>query len=399
MTQLLTHNPALGKSAKVKAASIELTNGTLISAIASDYKGAAGARHSLVIYDELWGYQSESAQRLFEELTPPPTEPDAWVLAVTYAGFSGESTLLEGIYKRGLKGERLDEDLEVFRADGGLFMFWSHTPRQPWQTPEYYAEQRISLRPNAYARLHENKWVTGESPFITGDIWDACVMPGLSPSLRGDRIWAGVDLGIKNDNGAVVAVTQERGHLRLVAHRIWRPTKKEPLDIEATVEAFLLELADRHQLAMTYYDPYQCHRSAATLTKRGLRMEEYPQNPANLTRMGQNLFELLQGRNLRIYEGAIDLRQHALNAVALETTRGWRIAKDKGSKKIDGCVALAMAAVATVDHGFKGPSVATIQADTAWQRARWGQTEPTDLAGMIGASARLSADLFKTRVP
>src|SRR5207253_8977176 len=140
---LLKHNGDLGASATVRAKTIELTNGTVVSAIASDYKGAAGSRHSLVVFDELWGFSLESAERLFEELTPPPTEANAWVLVVTYAGYSGESLLLERMYERGLAGERVDADLEVYRADD-LAMFWSHTPRQPWQTEQYYAEQRRS---------------------------------------------------------------------------------------------------------------------------------------------------------------------------------------------------------------------------------------------------------------
>jgi len=86
MAKLIKRNAALQASAKVLTSEITLSNGTVITAIASDYRGAAGSRHSLVIYDELWGYSTESAERLWEELTPPPTEPDAWVLVATYAG-------------------------------------------------------------------------------------------------------------------------------------------------------------------------------------------------------------------------------------------------------------------------------------------------------------------------
>jgi len=41
------------KLARLKAAMIECSNGTTITAIASEYAGAAGSRHSLVIFDEL----------------------------------------------------------------------------------------------------------------------------------------------------------------------------------------------------------------------------------------------------------------------------------------------------------------------------------------------------------
>jgi hypothetical protein len=167
---LLAANPELAASATVLATEVRLSNGTSIRAIASDYKGAAGSRHSLYVVDEPAGFMEERAVRLFEELTPPPTEPDAWGLITGTAGWIGESKLWEGIYQRGRAGTRVDDELEMYEADD-LFMFWSHTPRQPWQTgpagEKYYAEQRRSLRPATFARLHRNEWVSSESTFLT----------------------------------------------------------------------------------------------------------------------------------------------------------------------------------------------------------------------------------------
>ena len=42
IVKILEHNPELGRSATVRAAFIVFTNRTTITAIASDYKGAAG---------------------------------------------------------------------------------------------------------------------------------------------------------------------------------------------------------------------------------------------------------------------------------------------------------------------------------------------------------------------
>lgn len=340
---LLKKNAALGASAKVKQSSIQLSNETTITAIPSDYKGEAGSRHSLVCYDELWGYSTEASQRLFEELTPPPTEQDAWVLVGTYAGFTGESVLLERLYEDGLKGERIDPVLECFQR-GGLFMFWSHTPRQPWQTPEYYADQRRTLRPNAFLRLHENQWVTGTETFITGAQFDACVDEAHHPAMeRLERgLFVGVDAGIKNDTAAVVAVYRDGPRIVLAAHRIWRPTAADPLDIEDTIEAYLEDLRRRFRVRRILADPFQLHRSITSLRKRGSPIYEYPQTSANMTAAGQTLFELLNGRNLRLYPSD-ELRAQALNTVALESSRGWRIAKEKTTRKIDAITALAVA--------------------------------------------------------
>ena len=65
--------------------------------------------------------------------------------------------------------------------------------------------------------------------------------------------------------------------------------------------------------------------------------------------MGQTLFDLLNGKNLVLYPSD-ELRQQAFSTVAIENPRGWRIAKEKASKKIDAIVALAMACCAAMAH-------------------------------------------------
>jgi phage terminase large subunit-like protein len=71
---------------------------------------------------------------------------------------------------------------------------------------------------------------------------------------------------------------------------------------------------------------------------------EYPQTTDRLTKSSQALFELVKGRNLVLYPDA-EMRSHALNAVAIESARGWRIAKEKSSRKIDAIAALSFAVV------------------------------------------------------
>jgi phage terminase large subunit-like protein len=96
-------------------------------------------------------------------------------------------------------------------------------------------------------------------------------------------------------------------------------------------------------------DPYQMHRSITTQQATGLPIREFPQTQANCTLMGQTLFDLLNGKNLELYP-ADDMRQQALSTVAVENPRGWRIAKEKASTKIDAIVALAMTCAAAMAH-------------------------------------------------
>jgi hypothetical protein len=96
-------------------------------------------------------------------------------------------------------------------------------------------------------------------------------------------------------------------------------------------------------------DPYQFHRSITTLQAAGLPIQEFPQTTSNTTLMGQTVFDLLNGQNLVLYPSD-ELRQQALSTVAIENPRGWRIAKEKASRKIDAIVALAMACCAAMAH-------------------------------------------------
>jgi phage terminase large subunit-like protein len=124
------------------------------------------------------------------------------------------------------------------------------------------------------------------------------------------------------------------------------------MDLERTIEEYVLQLNERFRVVEVLCDPYQLHRSITTLQGKGVKIREFPQTSGNTTLMGQTLFDLLNGRNLRLYPAA-DMREHALNTVAVESPRGWRIAKEKSSKKIDAIVALAMACVAAVERKEK----------------------------------------------
>jgi hypothetical protein len=361
MAGLLTHNPGLDPGAKVLTKEIRLSNGTVITAIASEYAGAAGSNHGWTSWDELWGYTSESARRLWEELTPVPTRRNSVRFITTYAGWEGESRLLWELYTQGVgpeehpegQAERRHPEWPIYvNREARLCAYWDHEPRLPWQTPAYYASQRRTLRPGTYVRLHENRWATSEEAFITPALWDPCVDPGLSPGLfgRDRRLFVGVDAATKHDTAAVVAVCWDGDRLALAFHRIWQPTPHEPLDLELTIERELRSLHVRYTVQTVRYDPYQLHRSMTSLRNEGLPCEEYPQTTGNCTAMGQCLFDLLTGQNLRLYQSD-EIRQQALNTVSVEHARGWRIAKDKSNKKIDAIVALAMACTAAIEHG------------------------------------------------
>lgn len=362
---LLRFNPELGHSADVRATEIRVSNGTTIQALASDYAGEAGANHGLTSWTELWGYTSEAARRLWEEFTPVPTRRNSIRFIDTYAGFDGESHLLKELYALGVdahehphgQAERVHPSLPIFiNRAARIFCYWDHEARLPWQTPAYYEAQRRQLRPNTYLRLHENRWVSAESTFVKPEQWDACVDPNHVPILiaegpfrRERAVVVGIDASVKGDCTAATVVENHGRTIRVLAHKIWRPTANAPMDFEATVERFIRDIHARFSLHAVYYDPYQFHRSATTLQAAGIRMIEFPQSVGNTTRMGTALYDLIKRQVLVVYPSD-ELRQQALNAVAVETPLGFRLAKEKASKKIDAIAALSMAACAALDH-------------------------------------------------
>ena len=378
--------------------------GSKIVALPADFAGAAGAIFAISSWTELWAFRYEGHIRLWEELTPIPG-PRSLRLVDSYAGFAGDSPILEPLWQRALAGKRLREELPIY-SNGRLWAFidtGERAQRRAWlgrsaEREAYYAEQAASLRPGTFARLHLNHWQSGEEAFIVSSDWDACVDPHARPLLpeqaRQFRLSLGVDAATKGDCAAIVAVAKERdGRLRLVQHRIWTPQRDEPLDFEETIETYLLGLKRNYQLAAVCYDPYQMQRSAAALKRAGLPMVELPQTSANLTAASQNLFELIRGRNLALYPD-VQLREHALNSVAIETGRGWRLAKEKASRKIDGLVALSFACLDAVDRLPYSPSrsyvpqgyLPTLTPRTLAGMHPWFQDGQADLAVMLGRS-------------
>jgi phage terminase large subunit-like protein len=173
----------------------------------------------------------------------------------------------------------------------------------------------------------------------------------LSPELANPslQVWVGVDASVKRDSTAIVCTTFDHGakKVRLVWHRVFQPSPEDPLNFEQTIEKSLLDLRRRFRVREVRLDPYQLVAVAQRLTAAGLPMVEFAQSVPNLTEASTNLYELLKGRNLVAYADG-DLRLAVSRCVAIESSRGWKISKEKASHKIDVVVALAQAALGTV---------------------------------------------------
>lgn len=366
ISRIIDATPWLRDECRATQTRIEFNEtGSTIGAKASDYAGSAGGNQNVCSFTELWAYTQERARRLWDETVPVPTRQVACRMVDTYAGFEGESELLEELWKLGLKGETIAEDL--YAQPGIVLMYWTNKLRAPWQTEAWREQMRSQLRPNAYLRMIENRWVSGEEAFVEPEQWARCIDPHARPIAAdtGLQVWMGVDASVKRDSTAIVVTTWDPAakRVRLVAHRIFTPSRANPIDFERDVEDTVLAFCRLFRVRECRYDPYQMQASAQRLERAGVPMVEFPQTVPNLTEASTNLFELIKGQNLAVYnDDAINraIRQ----TVAVETTRGWRLAKEKTSARIDVVVALAQAALATVQQGqlsgASGPAIVVL---------------------------------------
>ncbi len=311
--------------------------GTIARVIAPNYKTGSGTNPSLVVWDELWAMELDRERKFWDELTTVPTRKNPLTLVVSYAGFD-ELSLLYELYQRG-----------IAKTDKEMFFIWSHRNLASWVTKKYLDKQRERLRPNTYLRLHECRWTSSESAFVSPEMWDLCVDNNLRPILPGftGQLSVGIDIGYSHDSSSVVAVYREGDRVIMGSHKCWIPTKTHKIDIEETVEKYLIELHQKFNVGSFNYDPYQFHRSGVSLAKLGLKMIEFPQTTDRLVEAGENLYSLIKGRNLVVYEDR-EIRDHILKAIAKESSRGFRLVKSKQSERIDLAISLAMSSLKAI---------------------------------------------------
>lgn len=354
LTEAINLSPEWKKTIAVKQHTVTFTQtGSVIESVPVDPAGEAGGNDDMLEWTELWAAKSTAHQKLWAELTLSPTKfgkSFRWV--DTYAGYSGESKILESLYEQGVKqGRRLDlsfdgndlTGLEVYANDAArLFVLWNTVPRLAWLTPEYYAQEAVTLTESEFLRMHRNQWVSSEQTFVPREWWDACraaTLPALDPRTP---IVVALDAGISNDCFAMVAVSREETRVRVRYAQKWTPPKGGKLDF-SVVESELRRLAESHNIAEVCYDPYQLHDFCKRLQRENLCFfREFNQGQDRLI-ADKQLFDMIRERTIE-HSGEPDLAEHIQNANAkTEGDKALRIVKRGEQLKIDLAVALSMA--------------------------------------------------------
>lgn len=356
-------NPEIKKRCRIKNYLVELDNHTKIESVPIDPTGEAGGNADMVIFSELWGAHESGQQRMWTEMTTPPNKYGRsfrWV--ETYAGFTGESPLLERLFDSGVKAgerfpwcKRFTPELEAYTNRAArIFALWNTTPRLPWQTAAYYAQESAVLMPNEFQRIHRNQWVSSEESFIQAEWWYACA--GDLPAFdEDDPIVVAMDAGVSGDCFGILAVSRHDGiTVPRFIHKFtppaggkiefFPPPGSDEMDL-AYPAGVVRYLAEHYNVLEVAFDAYQLESMSQQL--RADLVTYFRAFPQVMDRLvaDKQLQDDIKNRKI-MHDSNPDLTEHILNANAKaegDKDNKIRIVKKSESRKIDLAVCLSMA--------------------------------------------------------
>lgn len=336
---------AIGASKVVVPAGQGLTGGEMFP-ISNDVDGLQGLDPSLAVCDEI-GFMP----------------PDSWN-SLLLAGIKRPRSLVVGIGTPGLDKDnalwalrsRIRDGADVpgfvfteYAADEGCVLadesqWFQANPAlaQGYMRIESLRTNRELTLEGPFRIFHLGQWVDGVDCWLGSDgrkIWDALRDP--YKLVSGDPTWVGVDVALKHDSTAVVAV-QRRPDGRLhAACRIWMPSPGNPVDVTDVMQ-YLRDLHAEFKVQEIAFDPRFFDVPAKMLDDERLPMVEIPQSVERMTQVIGSTYEQIMNGQLS-HDGAVDFSTQVLNAVPRFNERGFTLAKAKSRGKIDAAIALAMA--------------------------------------------------------
>lgn len=328
-------------------------NGSIIECVPIDPSGEAGGNDDLIVYSELHGWKSKAHQRMWSEMTLSPNKfgnSQRWV--DTYAGYQGESPILENLYKVGVKqGRQIWDDLEVYEnPTAKMLTVWVTKPMLPWQLDasgiEYYAQEAAQLTPNEFDRMHRNAWVSSEDVFVPYETWLNCGTIEYEHVHDDEPLIMAIDAGVSSDTFAIVVVTRRGDKVQVHHAQKWQPEHGEKLDF-AIPEKEIRRLLNTYNIIEIAFDPYQMIDMAGRLrSEEFANMHEFNQAGPR-AKADKRLYDLIMTRQIQ-HKNHPDLNAHVKNANRKPEDDKLRIIKRSQELKIDLVIALAMA----VDRSF-----------------------------------------------
>lgn len=333
---------AIGQSKVV----VPFTGGEMFP-VSSDVDGLQGLDPSLAVGDEIGFQPIESWDSL---LLASGKRPRSLVVGIGTPGLDRNNALwhLRSRVKEGiaLPGFHFTE----FAADEGC----SIHDRDQWRKAnpaldagymnEAALETAVALSPEGHFRVFRlGQWCDGTDCWLGPDggrIWDSLRDPWLFVS--GAETWIGVDIALKRDTSAVVAVQRRPDGRWHAKARIWQPTGDAAVDV-TDIMSHLRELDRDYRVLGISYDPRFFDVPAKVLEDEGLPMLEVPQSVERMTTAVGGAFEAIKRGEVSHDGEPPAFAAQVLNAQARMNERGFTLSKGKSRGHIDSAVALALA--------------------------------------------------------
>jgi hypothetical protein len=327
----IRRTPLLANAVEVERWRIVVpTTDTVLTVLAADAPSAWGLQPTWICCDELAQWPASSGEELWHALFTASGKRRARVLVITTPGWDRASLCWRV--------------REIAQREPSWY-FCTRSEPAPWVNPAWLEEQRRSLPPHAFERLHLGRWVEGAGAFLTATEVEAIFDPTLQPAAQrmDDASHAlGLDLGLTRDCtvAAVVHRDPRTGHMIVDALRTWMGAPSTPVDLPE-VETEVGRLA-RTFGAPVILDPYQAALLGQRLHLAGVDVVEYPFTSESRRRLFGLLLQLVKDRHLRCFPHK-ELRFELLALEVSETASGWR-ADHRPGRHDDHVVAVALAA-------------------------------------------------------
>lgn len=347
----IARNPRLAGACRVRADTVKIADGSTIVALPCNPKRISGGRPTMVSQDEVWQVDGDATlTRVYEELSPDPSQPNAFRLITSHAGYTG--SLLSRLFDRGMTGRAITMDGPplkglVTKARSRFFLAYDEALRMRWQTQEWVQDQRDRLSPETFERQVRNRFAEAQAKALAhADVeaaFDTTLQPyGYDESLPPTMVTAaGLDIGTLRDASAccVVGLDTETGRYRLLRHKLWVPSPGNQVWLPDIAE-WLEEVHRDLGVQLLCFDPDQCVQLGQEFGGHAIPIT---QTVINQSRQVQVLLSAFQQRRIDLYPDALDLAGH-LNAVDIEKLEdGYRLRKSTKGVLIDAAVALSLA--------------------------------------------------------
>jgi len=321
-------NPLLRGAARITQREIVIpATGSRLRVLASDAPSAYGLRPDWIAVDELAEWRK---RELWDSLwTATGKRPGCRMLVISTAGWDRTSIAWE---VRQIAQQEADW---YFSARGQC---------ASWISPAWLEQQRRTLPPHVFARLHESRWVEGAGAFLLAAevdvVFDAALAPAAQRTTDAPHA-LGLDVGLTRDRtvAAVAHRDPATGYVVVDALRTWAGRPGVPVALPE-VEAEVARLS-RTFAAPVVLDPYQAVLLGQRLRSSGVEVREYPFT-ADARRLFGTLLQLVRDGHLRCFPHE-DLRRELLSLEVAETAAGWRVDHRPG-RHDDHVIAVALAA-------------------------------------------------------